>query len=90
MSGAGSPPGLRGRVEGGRRGRPAHGAKEGIRSQARRQSRNQYYGPEVTIVGAIGAVLTNSKALGLSDPQVGLAGTLYVAGNVVAHSSSGT
>jgi MFS family permease len=40
-------------------------------------------GLEVTIVGAIAAVLTNPATLKLSDSQVGLAGTVYVLGNVV-------
>jgi MFS family permease len=40
-------------------------------------------GLEVTIVGAIAAVLTKPQTLGLSDTQIGLAGSIYVAGNVV-------
>ncbi|HZD80616.1 MAG TPA: MFS transporter [Actinomycetota bacterium] len=40
-------------------------------------------GLEVTIVGAIGAILTNKHTLALSDAEVGLAGAVYVAGNVV-------
>jgi MFS family permease len=37
-------------------------------------------GLEVTIVGAIGARLTEKDALGISDGQLGLAGTIYVLG----------
>jgi MFS family permease len=37
-------------------------------------------GLEVTIVGAIGARLTEKDALGISDSQLGLAGTIYVLG----------
>ena len=37
-------------------------------------------GLEVTIVGAIGARLTEKDALGISDSQLGLAGTIYVVG----------
>jgi MFS family permease len=40
-------------------------------------------GLEVTIVGAIGARLTEPVALGLSDVQVGSLGSLYIAGAVV-------
>jgi MFS family permease len=40
-------------------------------------------GLEVTIVGAIAAVLTKPQTLGLSASQIGLAGAIYVAGNVV-------
>jgi len=40
-------------------------------------------GLEVTIVGAIGPVLTSGQTLGLNEGQVGLVGSLYVAGNVV-------
>jgi MFS family permease len=40
-------------------------------------------GLEVTIVGAIAAVLTKPQTLGLSAGQIGLAGSIYVAGNVV-------
>jgi MFS family permease len=37
-------------------------------------------GLEVTIVGAIGARLTEKDALGITDGQLGLAGTIYVIG----------
>src|SRR3954449_7574416 len=37
-------------------------------------------GLEVTIVGAIGARLTEKDALGISESQLGLAGTIYVLG----------
>jgi MFS family permease len=37
-------------------------------------------GLEVTIVGAIGARLTEKDALGITDGQLGLAGTIYVLG----------
>src|SRR4029079_10338705 len=37
-------------------------------------------GLEVTIVGAIGARLTEKDALGITDSQLGLAGTIYVLG----------
>ena len=37
-------------------------------------------GLEVTIVGAIGARLTEKDALGISEGQLGLAGTIYVLG----------
>jgi len=40
-------------------------------------------GLEVTIVGAIGPVLTSGQTLHLNEGQVGLVGSLYVAGNVV-------
>ncbi|MEA2509050.1 MAG: hypothetical protein QOG21_1132 [Actinomycetota bacterium] len=40
-------------------------------------------GLEVTIVGAIAAVLTKPQTLGLSAGEIGLAGSIYVAGNVV-------
>ena len=37
-------------------------------------------GLEVTIVGAIGARLTEKDALGITTGQLGLAGTIYVLG----------
>src|SRR4051794_4420897 len=37
-------------------------------------------GLEVTIVGSIGARLTEKDALGITDGQLGLAGTIYVLG----------
>ena len=37
-------------------------------------------GLEVTIVGAIGARLTEKDALGITDGQLGLGGTIYVVG----------
>jgi MFS family permease len=40
-------------------------------------------GLEVTIVGSIGAVLTSPETLAFSDAQVGLLGSVYVAGAVV-------
>ena len=40
-------------------------------------------GLEVTIVGALGGVLTEPGTLHLSESQVGLAGSLYVAGAVL-------
>jgi MFS family permease len=40
-------------------------------------------GLEVTIVGAVAAVLTDKKALGLSPDQIGMAGSIYVAGAVI-------
>src|SRR5580698_9914806 len=40
-------------------------------------------GLEVTIVGAMGPVLQDSRTLGLSTPQVGAAATFYVVGAVV-------
>ena len=40
-------------------------------------------GLEVTIVGALGAVLERDDTLGLSASQIGLAGSLYVAGAVL-------
>jgi MFS family permease len=40
-------------------------------------------GLEVTIVGAVGARLTERGALGLSHSQLGLSGTVYVAGQAV-------
>ena len=40
-------------------------------------------GLEVTIVGSLGAVLARSDTLGLTDAQVGWAGSLYVGGAVV-------
>jgi MFS family permease len=40
-------------------------------------------GLEVTIVGAIAAVLTSEQTLALTEGQIGIAGALYVAGNVV-------
>jgi MFS family permease len=40
-------------------------------------------GLEVTIVGAIAAVLVKPQTLGLSAGEIGLAGSVYVAGNVV-------
>jgi MFS family permease len=40
-------------------------------------------GLEVTIVGAIAVVLTKPQTLGLSASEIGLAGAIYVAGNVV-------
>src|SRR5579872_6383559 len=39
-------------------------------------------GLEVTIVGAIGAVLKEKDTLGLSSTEVGLAGSIYIAGAV--------
>jgi hypothetical protein len=44
-------------------------------------------GLEVTIVGAMGPVLQDSRTLGLSTPQVGAAATFYVVGAVVGHYS---
>src|SRR5215475_16148322 len=40
-------------------------------------------GLEVTIVGALGSVLEEPETLGLSASDVGLAGTVYVAGAIV-------
>jgi MFS family permease len=40
-------------------------------------------GLEVTIVGAIAAVLVKPQTLGLSTGEIGLAGSIYVTGNVV-------
>src|SRR5256884_8996926 len=40
-------------------------------------------GLEVTIVGSIGAVLTDRQTLHLSDVQVAAAGTIYLAGAVL-------
>jgi MFS family permease len=40
-------------------------------------------GLEVTIVGSIGAVLTSPETLAFSDAQIGLLGSVYVAGAVV-------
>jgi MFS family permease len=40
-------------------------------------------GLEVTIVGSIGAVLTSEETLAFSDAQIGLFGSIYVAGAVV-------
>lgn len=40
-------------------------------------------GLEVTIVGSLGAVLARSDTLGLTDAQVGWAGSLYVGGAVM-------
>src|SRR6202040_3730842 len=40
-------------------------------------------GLEVTIVGAIGPVLQDSRTLGLSTEQIGLAGSTYVIGAVM-------
>src|SRR5438874_3906881 len=40
-------------------------------------------GLEVTIVGALGGVLTEAGTLHLSEAQVGLAGSMYVAGAVL-------
>ena len=40
-------------------------------------------GLEVTIVGSLGAVLARSDTLGLTDAQVGWAGSLYVGGAVI-------
>jgi len=40
-------------------------------------------GLEVTIVGAIATVLTKPSTLGMSEGQIGFAGGIYVAGNVV-------
>src|ERR1700722_17163760 len=40
-------------------------------------------GLEATLVGAVGAVLGEREALGLSESQVGLAGSTYLAGAVV-------
>ncbi|HEY7156838.1 MAG TPA: MFS transporter, partial [Gemmataceae bacterium] len=37
-------------------------------------------GLEVTIVGSIGPMLRHREALGLSERQIGLAGTAYLAG----------
>ena len=39
-------------------------------------------GLEVTIVGAVAAVLTDKSTLGLSASQIGMAGSIYVAGAV--------
>jgi MFS family permease len=40
-------------------------------------------GLEVTIVGAIAAVLTSPETLALTETQIGLAGSLYVGGSVL-------
>src|SRR5213593_3199095 len=40
-------------------------------------------GLEVTIVGALGGVLEERGTLGLSATQVGLAGTVYIAGALI-------
>src|SRR5487761_476493 len=40
-------------------------------------------GLEVTVVGSIGPMLKQRDTLGLSDREVGLAGTLYLAGAIV-------
>src|SRR2546428_2672922 len=40
-------------------------------------------GLEVTIVGALGAVLTHPTTLGLTEPEVGLTASAYLAGSVV-------
>jgi MFS family permease len=40
-------------------------------------------GLEVTIVGAVAAILTNKEALGLTPAQIGQAGAIYVAGAVI-------
>jgi MFS family permease len=40
-------------------------------------------GLEVTIVGAIAAVLTNKQTLALSEGEIGLAGSVYIVGAVV-------
>lgn len=40
-------------------------------------------GLEVTVVGSIGPMLTRENTLGLSEREVGLAGTLYLAGAIV-------
>src|SRR5580658_1189699 len=40
-------------------------------------------GLEVTLVGAVGGVLRERKTLGLSDAQIGSAGSAYLAGAVV-------
>ena len=40
-------------------------------------------GLEVTVVGAVGSVLEEPGALGLSARDVGLAGTAYIAGAIV-------
>jgi MFS family permease len=40
-------------------------------------------GLEVTIVGSVGSVLGRPDGLGLSDAEVGLSGTLYLAGAIV-------
>jgi MFS family permease len=40
-------------------------------------------GLEVTIAGAIATVLRSKQTLGLTGTQIGLAGGIYVAGNVV-------
>ena len=45
-------------------------------------------GLEVTIVGSIAGQLQSSQTLGLSPSQLGLAGSIYVAGAVAARSSS--
>ena len=45
-------------------------------------------GLEVTIVGALGSVLEEPGTLGLSATQVGLAGTVYIAGAIAARCSS--
>jgi MFS family permease len=39
-------------------------------------------GLEVTIVGAVGGVLTERQTLGLSSAQIGLAGSIYIVGAV--------
>jgi MFS family permease len=41
-------------------------------------------GLEVTIVGAVGSVLGRPSALGLTDAQIGVTGTLYLAGAILA------
>lgn len=40
-------------------------------------------GLEVTLAGALGGILTHREALGLSDTQVGLSATCYLAGAVI-------
>jgi hypothetical protein len=40
-------------------------------------------GLEVTIVGAIAAVLTKKQTLGMTEGQIGLAGSVYIVGAVV-------
>jgi hypothetical protein len=40
-------------------------------------------GLEVTIVGAIAAVLTSPETLALTETQIGLAGSVYVGGSVL-------
>jgi MFS family permease len=40
-------------------------------------------GLEVTLSGAVGNALRNRQALGLSETQIGLSGTAYLAGAVV-------